>query len=123
VNGRDYTDAAETVPLPRRATHEFTRRLANSSIARAGIALAQSTVGVTFPKTCGVQESKAPGKDAMGSVTKRLEGFPTTDEARKARDDGDYQQAMIAYRFWYPTVSCEGIFNGNREAAFMTTRA
>jgi hypothetical protein len=42
-------------------------------------------------------------------------GFPTPDEARKARDEADYQRAVTAYRFWYPTVSCEGIFNGNRE--------
>jgi hypothetical protein len=42
-------------------------------------------------------------------------GFPTSDEAQKARDDADYQRALIAYRFWYPTISCEGIFNGNRE--------
>ncbi|HEX5270413.1 MAG TPA: DUF1254 domain-containing protein [Gemmataceae bacterium] len=41
--------------------------------------------------------------------------FPPPDEARKARDDADYQRAITAYRFWYPTVSCEGIFNGNRE--------
>src|SRR5262249_28240418 len=42
-------------------------------------------------------------------------GFPTPDAAQKARDDADYQRAITAYRFWYPTVSCEGIFNGNRE--------
>jgi hypothetical protein len=42
-------------------------------------------------------------------------GFPTPDEAQKARDEADYQRAITAYRFWYPTVSCEGIFNGNRE--------
>jgi hypothetical protein len=41
--------------------------------------------------------------------------FPSTDEAQKARDEADYQRAVTAYRFWYPTVSCEGIFNGNRE--------
>ena len=29
--------------------------------------------------------------------------------------DADYQRAVTAYRFWYPTVSCEGIFHGNRE--------
>src|SRR5262249_24574509 len=28
--------------------------------------------------------------------------------------EADYQRAITAYRFWYPTVSCEGIFNGNR---------
>jgi hypothetical protein len=42
-------------------------------------------------------------------------GFPTPDEAQKARDDADNQRAVTAYRFWYPTVSCEGFFNGNRE--------
>jgi hypothetical protein len=42
-------------------------------------------------------------------------GFPPPDEAQKARNDADYQRAITAYRFWYPTVSCEGIFNGNRE--------
>ena len=42
-------------------------------------------------------------------------GFAPPDEAQKARDDADYQRAVTAYRFWYPTVSCEGIFNGNRE--------
>jgi hypothetical protein len=42
-------------------------------------------------------------------------GFATPEEAQRARDAADYQRAIIAYRFWYPTVSCEGIFNGNRE--------
>jgi hypothetical protein len=42
-------------------------------------------------------------------------GFPVPDETQKARDEADYQRAVTAYRFWYPTVSCEGIFNGNRE--------
>jgi hypothetical protein len=42
-------------------------------------------------------------------------GFPRPEEARKARDDADFQRAVTAYRFWYPTVSCEGIFNGNRQ--------
>src|SRR5262245_10113182 len=42
-------------------------------------------------------------------------GFPPSDEAQKARDEADYHRAVTAYRFWYPTVSCEGIFNGCRE--------
>jgi hypothetical protein len=42
-------------------------------------------------------------------------GFPPADEAQKARDEGDYQRAITAYRFWYPTVSCKGIFDGARE--------
>src|SRR5262249_6154894 len=42
-------------------------------------------------------------------------GFPTKEGARRAHDEQDFQRAVTAYRFWYPTVSCEGIFNGNRE--------
>src|SRR6478735_171190 len=42
-------------------------------------------------------------------------GYPTPDTTKRAHDDADFQRAMIAYRFWYPTVSVEGIFNGNRE--------
>jgi hypothetical protein len=42
-------------------------------------------------------------------------GYPTADGARQASDDAALQRAVTAYRFWYPTVSVEGIFNGNRE--------
>src|SRR5262249_10439138 len=42
-------------------------------------------------------------------------GFPTRDATQRARDDADYERAVTAYRFWYPTVSAEGICNGNRE--------
>lgn len=42
-------------------------------------------------------------------------GYPTAETIRKADDEADFQRAVTAYRFWYPTVSCEGMFNGNRE--------
>ena len=42
-------------------------------------------------------------------------GFLLDDAAVRLRDEGDLQRAVTAYRFWYPTVSVEGIFNGNRE--------
>jgi hypothetical protein len=41
-------------------------------------------------------------------------GYPSSQAAQRARDDADFQRAIIAYRFWYPTVSAEGIFNGAR---------
>jgi len=41
-------------------------------------------------------------------------GYPTPQATQQARDDADFQRAVVAYRFWYPTVSVEGIFNGNR---------
>ncbi len=42
-------------------------------------------------------------------------GFPTEEGARRIRQEAHFQRAVTAYRFWYPTVSVEGIFNGNRE--------
>jgi len=50
-------------------------------------------------------------------------GFPAGDTARRARDDSDFQRAVTAYRFWYPTVSVEGIFNGNREAGIQDNQS
>jgi hypothetical protein len=44
------------------------------------------------------------------------QGYPSDEAARAALDDAAYQRAVTAYRFWYPTVSNEGIFNGNRQA-------
>lgn len=44
-----------------------------------------------------------------------VKGYPTSEASQRARDDADFQRAMTAYRFWYPSVSVEGIFNGNRE--------
>jgi hypothetical protein len=49
------------------------------------------------------------------SITKQPTGFPTAEQGRTARDNADYQRAIITYSFWYPTVSCEGIFHGARE--------
>jgi hypothetical protein len=50
-------------------------------------------------------------------------GYPTPDTARQARDDADYERAITAYRFWYPAVSVEGIFNGNRRIGIDDNRA
>lgn len=42
-------------------------------------------------------------------------GFPRGEAAARSRDEADFQRAVTAYRFWYPTVSCEGIANGGRD--------
>lgn len=42
-------------------------------------------------------------------------GYPTPQTTHDARSAADFQRAIVAYRFWYPAVSAEGIFNGNRE--------
>jgi hypothetical protein len=42
-------------------------------------------------------------------------GYPTDESTSRAIEDAVFERAVSAYRFWYPTVSVEGIFNGNRE--------
>src|SRR5262249_34834397 len=41
-------------------------------------------------------------------------GYPSAETAQTLRDEAALQRAVAAYRFWYPAVSCEGIFNGGR---------
>jgi hypothetical protein len=43
-------------------------------------------------------------------------GYPTPETARRVQDEQDYQRAVQAYRFFYPTVSMEGTFQGTRDA-------
>ncbi len=56
------------------------------------------------------QQSSSP--QTAGYAFER--GYPKADAARKASDDALFSRAVQAYRFWYPTVSAEGIMNGNR---------
>lgn len=51
------------------------------------------------------------------------EGYPTAATSKQAQQDAAYQRAITAYRFWYPTVSVEGIFTGNREAGLRDNEA
>jgi hypothetical protein len=61
------------------------------------------------------QPSPAQTDAGTGSPYAFAQGFPTDDGAKKATDDADFGRAVQAYRFWYPTVSNEGIFQGNRD--------
>lgn len=42
-------------------------------------------------------------------------GYPAGEAAQRAYADNDFSRALQAYHFWYPTVSAEGIFQGNRD--------
>ena len=66
-------------------------------------------------KEAVVENTAAPTQRAAGSGYALSQGYPIADAATKAYDDIDYQRALQAYRFWYPTVSNEGIFQGNRD--------
>lgn len=71
-----------------------------------------------------VLAAPAVGQDISPNAAYGFErGFPTLNAARAASDDTDFQRAVTAYRFWYPTVSAEGIFNGNRELGIEDNRA
>src|SRR5262245_60121072 len=50
-------------------------------------------------------------------------GYPTRESTQRAFDDADYQRAITAYRFWYPAVSVEGIFQGNRAAGMQDNQS
>jgi hypothetical protein len=50
-------------------------------------------------------------------------GFPAPEAVTGAENDAAFARAVVAYRFWYPTVSVEGIFNGNRKAGLQDNEA
>ncbi|XXF81300.1 DUF1254 domain-containing protein [Myxococcaceae bacterium GXIMD 01537] len=54
---------------------------------------------------------------------KQDRGFPSADTAKRAQDEEDFRRAVEAYRFFYPTVSVEAIFNGGREAGISDGKA
>ncbi|MBD9597513.1 DUF1254 domain-containing protein [Ensifer sp. ENS05] len=59
--------------------------------------------------------SPALSQDATAASPYAFErGYPTPEATQKVRADALLQRALVAYRFWYPTVSVEGIFQGNR---------
>jgi hypothetical protein len=50
------------------------------------------------------------------STVRSLDGRAPRRDTTNVFDEQDRQRAIEAYRFFYPTVSAEGIFNGLREA-------
>lgn len=61
----------------------------------------------------------ASGQGTAGFVN----GYPTAQFTQQAQEEADFQRAVVAYRFWYPAVSAEGIFNGNRVAGMKDNEA
>lgn len=49
-------------------------------------------------------------------------GFPTADTAQRAYDDVDFNRAVAAYRFFYPTVSGAAIFKGNAKLGIVPNK-
>lgn len=44
-----------------------------------------------------------------------INGYPTSETIQRAYDDADLNRAIQAYKFFYPTVSGEGLIRGNAE--------
>lgn len=50
-------------------------------------------------------------------------GFPTAETTQRSLDDADFDRAVTAYRFFYPTVSMEGTFQGQRDAGAVDNKS
>jgi hypothetical protein len=50
-------------------------------------------------------------------------GYPTPQSGQYAQDEQDYQRAVQSYRFFYPTVSVEATFQGQRDAGVADNKA
>src|SRR5262245_58658016 len=78
----------------------------------------------TLPLTCLAITLALTGSAVAQETPYKFEqGYPTKAAAERAREDSDLQCAVTAYRFWYPTVSAAGIFNGNREKGIEDNKA
>ncbi len=94
-------------------THSF--RL-GAAFVLALIAAACSRPGEDKAGGSGPSPTDAPRVGAeAGGVRQFPLNFPSAEDTQRAREELDYQRAITAYRFWYPTVSMAGIFNGSRE--------
>jgi hypothetical protein len=49
-------------------------------------------------------------------------GYPTPETVRRAYDDADLNRAVSAYRFFYPTVSVVGTWEGNLAAGMVPNK-
>ena len=57
--------------------------------------------------------SVADSTESQANDYQFVGGYPTEATIRKAYDDADLYRAVQVYKFFYPTVSGEGILQGN----------
>jgi hypothetical protein len=69
------------------------------------------------------QQKQTPATQTADNGYSFERGYPTADTAKQATDDSDFSRAVQAYRFWYPTVSTEGIMNGNRSVGILDNQS
>ena len=61
------------------------------------------------------ETSSDASKETSDEGYKFVNGYPTEATLQKAYDDADLNRAIQAYKFFYPTVSGEGLIRGNAE--------
>jgi hypothetical protein len=90
-------------------------------VAAAQVAM----IALCWLAACGpARNVESQAKPAAGASPYKFDAsYPTKAASELARDDADYQRALTAYRFWYPTVSIEGFFNGFRELGIQDNQA
>lgn len=88
----------------------MTRRTPTLAVATLTLGLA---LGCQQPSQPNSAQPATQQNSASGYAF--TQGYPTADAAKQAIDDTDFQRAVQAYRFWYPTVSEEGISQGSRD--------
>lgn len=90
--------------------------LLNAAATLGAVALGPQSLNATPANS---QPTEAPS----GSGYAFVEGYPTAEAAQRAHDDQDFQRAVQVYRFFYPTVSMEGVFQGTRDAGVEDNKA
>jgi hypothetical protein len=58
------------------------------------------------------QSTTSTSTSSTGAEYTYSGGFPTPETVQRAKDEADLNRAITSYRFWYPAVSVEGMFNG-----------
>lgn len=75
------------------------------------------TLLLFFTVSCNKETTSNKSKDTEISADENqyefIGGYPTEATISKAYDDADFNRAVQAYKFFYPTVSAEAIVRGN----------
>jgi len=86
------------------------------------IAVAAALIAcVVSPTACSREPasaaaSGAPTAPPAATTSYAFErGFPVAETAQRVHDEEDFERAVQAYQFFYPTISQEGMFQGTRD--------
>jgi len=91
--------------------------------SRRTVLLGATTLVAVSTLGSGLSPANAQTAPADRSQYTFDRGFPTPETARRIQDEQDYQRALQAYRFFYPTVSMEATFQGPRDAGVEDNKA